>query len=114
MIVEELESLKEDHSKASELAWNYLNMLRSNNTPGLSQRTQVTGTSLTTGMVKQCNDIQSCTQTVLCANIEQNKQQYKDITVKSGLIEFSHIHYPALFDSNRQSDTTVQISSTLN
>ena len=114
MILEELERLEEDYSKASELAWNYLNMLRSNNTPGISQRTQVTGTSLTTGMVKQCNDIQSCTQTGLCANIEQKKQQYRDVSVKSGLIEFSHIHNPALFYSNRQSDTTVQISSTLN
>ena len=114
MIVEELERLEEDYSKASELAWNYLNMLRSNNTPGLSRRTQVTGTSLTTEMVKQCSYIQSCTQTGLCANIEQNKQQYRDVSVKSELIESSHIHNPALFYSNRQSDTTLQISSTLN
>ena len=75
MIVEEMERLEEDYSNASEVAWDYLNLLRSSNSPGLSQRTQVTGTSLTTRMLKQCNDIQSCTQTGLCANIEQNKQQ---------------------------------------
>ena len=114
MIVEELERLEEDYSKASELAWDYLKMLRSNNTPGLSQRKQVTGTSLTAGMLKQCNDMQSCTQTGLCADIEQNKQQYRDVSVKSGLIEFSHIHNPVLSYCNRQSDTTVQISRTLN
>ena len=114
MIVEELERLEEDYSKASELAWDYLKMIRSNNTPALSQRTQVTGTSLTTGMLKQCNDIQSCTQTGLCADIVQNKQQYRDVSVKSGLIEFSNIHNPVLSYCNRQSDTTVQISRTLN
>ena len=114
MIVDEMERLEEDYSKASELAWDYLNLLRSSNSPGLSQRTKMTGTSLTAGIAKQCNDIQSCTQTGLCANIEQNKQQYRDVSVKSGLIEISHIHNPVLFNCNRQSDTTVQISSTFN
>ena len=114
MIVEEMERLEEDYSKASELAWDYLNLLRSSNSPGLSQRTQMTGTSLTAGMVKQCNDIQSCTQTGLCANSEQNKQQYRDVSVKSGLIDIIHIHNPVLFNCFRQSDTTVQILSTFN
>ena len=75
MIVEEIERLEEDYSKASEVAWDYLKLLRSSNSPVLSQRTQMTGTSLTAGMLKKCNVIQSCTQTGLCA-IEQNKQQY--------------------------------------
>ena len=114
MIVEEMERLEEDYSKASEVAWDYLNLLRSSNLPGLSQRTKITGNSLTAGMVKQCNDIQSCTQTGLCADIEQNKQQYRDVSAKSGLIEISHIHNPVLFNCNRQSDTTVQISNTFN
>ena len=113
MIVEEMVRLEKDYSKASEIAWDYLNLLRSSNSPGLSQRTKMTGTSLTAGMVTQCNDIRSCTQTGLSANIEQNKQQYRDVSIKSGLIEISHIHNPVLFNCNRQSDTTVQISSML-
>ena len=72
------------------------------------------GTYLTAGMLKQCNYIQSCTQTGLCANIEQNKQQYRDVSVKLGLIKTSHIHSTVLFYCNCQLDTTVQILSTLN
>ena len=109
MIVEEIERLEEDYSKASEVALDYLNLLRSSNSPDLSQRTQVSGTSLTAGMLKRCNDIQSCMQNGLCA-IEQNKQQYRDVSVKSGLIETSHIHNTVLLYCNRKSDTT----STLN
>ena len=99
MIVDEMERLEEDYSKVSEVAWDYLNLLKSSNSPGLSQRTHKVGTSLTVGMLKHCNDIQSCTQSGQCAYIEQKKQQYKDVTVKS--------------DCNRQSDTTctVQILS---
>ena len=67
--------------------------------PGLSQRTNKIGTSLKVVMLKLCNDIQSCTQSGQCARIEQKKQQYRDVSVKS--------------DCNRQSDTTctVKISS---
>ena len=99
MIVDEMERIEEDYSNVSEVAWDYLNLLKSSNSPGLSQRTHKIGTSLTVGMLKHCNDIQSCTQSGLCANIEQKKQQYRDVSVKS--------------DCNRQSDTTcnVQISS---
>ena len=111
MIVEEMERLEEDYSKASEVAWDYLKLLRSSNSPGLSQRKQVTGTPLTTGMLKQYNDIQSCTQTGLCT-IEQNKQQYRDVSVKSGLIETSHIHNTVLFYCNRKSDTTSTLNQT--
>ena len=75
MIVEEMEILEEDYSKASNVAWDNLNLLRSSNSPGLSQRTHVHGTSLKTEIMKQCNDIQSCKQTRLCANIEQNEKQ---------------------------------------
>ena len=71
MIVDEMERIVEDCSKVSEVAWDYLNLLRSSNSPGLSQRTHKIGTSLTVGMLKHCNDIQSCTQTGQCANIEQ-------------------------------------------
>ena len=78
MIIEEMERLEEDYWKASKVAWGYLNLLRSSNLPGLSQRTRLTGTTLTTGMLKQCNVIQSCTQTGLCANTKQNKRQYRD------------------------------------
>ena len=99
MIVDEMERIEEDYSKVSEVAWDYLNLLKSSNSPGLSQRTHKIGTSLTVGMLKHCNDIQSCTQIGQCANIEEKKQQYRDVSVKS--------------DCNRQSDTTcsVQISS---
>ena len=55
MIVEEIERLEDDYSKASEVAWDYLNLLRSSSSPGLSQRTQLTDTSLTAGMLNQCN-----------------------------------------------------------
>ena len=111
MIVEEIERLEEDYSKASEVAWDYLKLLRSSNSPVLSQRTQMTGTSLTAGMLKKCNVIQSCTQTGLCA-IEQNKQQHRDVSVKSGLIETSHIHNTVLFYCNRKSDTTSTLNRT--
>ena len=97
MIVDEMERIEEDYSNVSEVAWDYLNLLI--NSPGLSQRAHKIGTSLMVGMLKHCNDIQSCTQTGQCANIDQKKQQYRDVSVKS--------------DCNRQSDTTctVQISS---
>ena len=55
MIIEEIERLEDDYSKASEVALDYLNLLRSSNSPGLLQRTQLTDTSLTTGMLNQCN-----------------------------------------------------------
>ena len=99
MIVYEMERIEEDYSNVSQVAWDYLNLLKSSNSPGLSQRTHKIGTSLTVGMLKYCNDIQSCTQSGQCANIEQKKQQYRDVSVKS--------------DCNRNSDTTctVQISS---
>ena len=97
MIVDEMERIEEDYSKVSEVAWGYLNLLKSSNSPGLSQRTHKIGTSLTVGKLKHCNDIQSCTQTGQCANIEQKKQQYRDVSVKS--------------DCKSQSDTTVHISS---
>ena len=109
MIVEEIERLEEDYSKASEVALDYLKLLRSSNSPGLSQRTQVTGTSLMAGMLKQCNDIQSCTQTGLCA-IEQNKQQYRDVSVKSGLIETSHIHNTLEYNSDKLVITCIAMS----
>ena len=112
MIVEEMERIEEDYTKVSEVAWDYLNLLKSSNSPGLSQRTHKIGTSLKAGMLKQYNHVHSCAQAGLCANIEQNKQQYRDVSVKSGLIETSHIHNT--FYCNRQSDTTVQISSTSN
>ena len=111
MIVDKMERIEEDYSKASEVAWDYLKSLRSSNSPGLSQRTQVTGASLTAGMLKQYNDIQSCTQTGLYA-IEQNKQQYRDLSVKSGLNETSHMHYTVLFYCNRKSDTTSTLNRT--
>ena len=114
MIVEDMERLEEDDSKASELAWDYLNLLRSGQTPGLSQRTQKTGTSLSVGRLKQHDDKHSHMQTSQCTNIEQNKQQYRAFSLKSGLNETSHITNTVLFYCNRQSDTTVQISSTLN
>ena len=99
MTVDEMERIEEDYSNVSEVAWDYLNLLKSSNSPGLSQRTHKIGTSLSVGMLKHCNDIQSCTQSGQCANIEQKKQQYRDVSVKS--------------DCNRQSDTTctLQISS---
>ena len=99
MIVDEMERIEEDYSKVIEEAWDYLNLLKSSYLPGLSQRTNKIGTSLKVGMLKFCNDIQSCTQSGQCARIEQKKQQYRDVSVKS--------------DCNRQSDTTctVQISS---
>ena len=100
MIVDEIERIEEDYSKASEVSRDYLNLIKSSNSPGLIQRTHKIGASLTVGMLKHCNDIQSCTQTRQCANIEQKKQQYKDVSVKS--------------NCNRQSDTTVQISSASN
>ena len=73
MIVDEMERIEDDYSKVSEVAWDYLNLLRSSNSPGLSQRTHKIGTSLTVGILKHCNDIQSCTQTGQCAYIEQKK-----------------------------------------
>ena len=84
--------------KVREIAWGYLNLLRSSNLPGLSQRTHTIGAFLTVGMLKHCNDIQSCTQTGQCANIEQKKQQYtcRDVSVK--------------LDCNRRLNTTVQTS----
>ena len=99
MIVDEMERIEEDYSNVSEVAWDYLNILKSSNSHGLSQRTHKIGTSLMVGMLKHCNDIQSCTQTGQCANIDQKKQKYRDVSVKS--------------DCNRQSDTTctIQISS---
>ena len=99
IIVDEMERIEEDYSNVSQVACDYLNLLKSSNSPGLSQRTHKIGTSLTVGMLKHCNDIQSCMQSGHCANIEQKKQQYRDVSVKS--------------DCNRQSDTTctVQISS---
>ena len=51
MIVEEMERLEEDYSKASKLTWDYLNFLRSSNLPGLSQQTWMSGTSLMVGML---------------------------------------------------------------
>ena len=57
-IVDEIERLEEDYSKASEVAWDYLNLLRSSKSPGLSQRTQKTSTSLTVGMLQQSDDTQ--------------------------------------------------------
>ena len=99
MLVDEMERIEEDYSNVSEVAWDYLNLLKTSNSPGLSQRTHKIGTSLTVGMLKHCNDIQLCTQSGQCANIEEKKQQYRDVSVKSDCI--------------RQSDTTctVQISS---
>ena len=99
IIVDELERIEEDYLKVSKVAWDYLNLLKSSNSPGLSQRTHKIGTTLKVGMLKHCNDIQSCTQSVHCANIEEKIQQYRDVSVKS--------------DCNRQSDTTctIQISS---
>ena len=99
MIVDEMERIEEDYSKVSEVAWDYLNLLKSSNSPGISQRTHKIGTSLMVGMLKHCNDIQSCTQSGQCASIEEKKQQYRDISVKA--------------DCNRKSDTTctLQISS---
>ena len=99
MIVDEMERIEEDYSKVSEVAWDYLNLLKSSNSPGISQRTHKIGTSLTIGMLKHCNDIQSCTQSGQCASIEEKKQQYRDISV--------------IADCNRKSDTTctLQISS---
>ena len=73
MIVDEMEGIEEDYSKVREVAWDYLNLLKSSNSPGLSHRTHKIGTSLTVGMLKHCNDIQSCTQTGQWANIEQKK-----------------------------------------
>ena len=98
MIVDEMERIEEDYSKVSEVAWDYSNLLKSSKSPGLSQRTHKVGTSLRVGMLKHCNDIQSCMQSGQCAYIEQ-KKQYRDVSVK--------------LDYNRQSDTTctVQISS---
>ena len=113
MIIEEMERLEEDYWKASEVEWGYLNLLRSNYLPGLSQRTRLTGTTLTTGMLKQCNVIQSCTQTGLCANTKQNKRQYRYASVKSGLIVTSHIDNTDIFYCSRQSDTNVHISNAL-
>ena len=69
MIVDEMERIGEDYSNVSEVAWDYLNLLKSSNSPGLSQRTHKIGTSLTVGMLKHCNDIQSGTQSGQCANI---------------------------------------------
>ena len=99
MLVDEMERIGEDYSNVSEVAWDFLNLLKTSNSPGLSQRTHKIGTSLTEGMLKHCNDIQLCTQSGQCANIEEKKQQYRDVSVKSDCI--------------RQSDTTctVQISS---
>ena len=99
MIVDEMERIEEDYSNVSVVAWDYLNLLKSSNSLSLSQRTHKIGTSLTVGMLKHSNDIQSCAQSGQCANIEQKKQQYRDVSVK--------------LDCNRQSDTTctVQISS---
>ena len=97
MIVDEMEIIEEDYSKVSEEAWDYLNLLKSSNLPGLSQRTNKIGTSLKVGMLKLCNDIQSCAQSGQCARIEQKKQQYRDVSVKS--------------DCNRQSDTTCTVQS---
>ena len=101
MIVDKMERIEEEYSNVSQVAWDYSNLLKSSNSPGLSQRTHKIGTSLTVGMLKHCNDKQSCTQSGQCANIKQKKQQYRDVSVKS--------------DCNRQSDTTctctVHISS---
>ena len=47
MIVDEMEIIEEDYSKVSEVAWDYLHLLRSSNSPGLSQQTHRIGTSLT-------------------------------------------------------------------
>ena len=41
MIIEKIERLEDDYSKASEVAWDYLNLLRSSSSPGISQRTQL-------------------------------------------------------------------------
>ena len=99
MIVDEMERIEEDYSNVSEVAWDYLNLLKSSNSPGLLQRTHKIGASLTVGMLKHCNVIQSCTQSGQCTYIEEKKQQHRDVPVKS--------------DCNHQSDTTctVQISS---
>ena len=99
MIVDQMERIEEDYSNVSEVAWDYLNLLKSSNSPGLSQRTHKIGTSFTVGMLKHCNVIQSSTQSGQCTYIEEKKQQHRDVSVKS--------------DCNRQSDTTctVQISS---
>ena len=102
-IVDKIEWLEEDYYKASEVAWYYLNLLRSSKSPGLSQRTQKTGTSLTVGMFKQCDDIQTHTQTKQCTNIEQKEHQYRAFSVKWGSNETS-----------RQWDTTAHISTALN
>ena len=74
MIVEEMERLEQDYSKATEVVWDYLILLRSSKSPGLSQRTQKTGNFLRIGMLKHCDDIQSHTQTRQCTNNEQNEQ----------------------------------------
>ena len=110
MIIEEIERLEEDYSKSSEVAWDYLNLLRSSKSSGLSQRKQKTGTSFTVGMLKKSDDIQSHTQTSQCINIEQNKQQCKIFLVN----ETSLITNTVLFYCNHQSDTTAQISNALN
>ena len=46
-------------------------------------------------------------------NIEQNKQEYRDVSVKLGLKETSYIPNTVLSFCNHQSDTAVQILSVL-
>ena len=46
-------------------------------------------------------------------NIEQSKQHYRDVSVKSGINETSYIPDTVLSYCNRQLDTVLQISSAL-